>query len=91
MASLPVFRSKIFLAPMAGISDPAFRVLCSELGAGLVFTELTSVKAITTKEKLGEKELFKFLPFLDEERPVAVQLFGNDINSTIQSAQILEP
>lgn len=49
--SLPNFPSKIFLAPMAGINDPAFRLICKQLGAGLVVTELTSIHALVAKDK----------------------------------------
>ncbi|MGV8169013.1 MAG: tRNA dihydrouridine synthase DusB [Candidatus Nanoarchaeia archaeon] len=88
---LPNFKSKAFLAPMAGISDPAFRVLCVKQGAGLVFTELTSVNAIITKEKMGKKELLEFIPFSEKERPVGVQLFGSDIVLTKRAAEVVEP
>ncbi len=65
---LPIFPSKIFLAPMAGITDPAFRLICKQLGAGLVVTELTSTHALVAKDKqfkqlqvkpLGEKKSAK--------------------------------
>ena len=46
MSELPYFSSKAFLAPMAGVSDPALRLICKKMGAGLVVTELTSVHAI---------------------------------------------
>lgn len=48
---LPDFPSKIFLAPLAGINDPAFRLICKQLGAGLVVTELTSIHALVAKDK----------------------------------------
>ena len=48
---LPSFTSKAFLAPMAGVSDPALRLICKELGAGLVVTEFKSIHAIIAKEK----------------------------------------
>ena len=51
MAKLPHFTSKAFLAPMAGVSDPALRIMCKEMGAGLVVTELTSVNAIVAKHE----------------------------------------
>jgi tRNA-dihydrouridine synthase B len=91
MVSLPRFHSKVFLAPLAGVSDPAFRLLCVNQGAGLVFTELTSVHAIDFKEKMGKSELLEFVPFSEKERPVAVQLFGNNIALTKRAAQVLEP
>ncbi len=91
MNHLPKFHSKVFLAPMAGISDSAFRLLCVEEGAGLVFTELTSIHAIDFMGKQEEKYLLNFVPFSEKERPLAVQLFGSDITLTKRAAQIVEP
>ncbi len=92
--NLPKFKSKAFFAPMAGVSDPAFRLLCSELGAGLVVTELTSVHAIIAKQKEFEKgtgKITDFIEYSEKERPVSIQLFGNDINKIISAAKIVEP
>ncbi len=91
---LPKFNSKAFLAPMSGISDPAFRLLCKEQGAGLVVTELTSVDAIIQKEKELKKDnkiITEFVEFSEEERPVSVQLFGNNIDKIVKAAKIVEP
>ena len=82
MAKLPHFTSKAFLAPMAGVSDPALRIMCKEMGAGLVVTELTSVNAIVAKhEQLTSqsKDITQFIEFSQKERPLSVQLFGSDI------------
>ena len=66
--------NNVFLAPMAGITDLPFRILCKECGAGLVYTEMVSSKGIFYEDK-GTNELMK----IDEkERPVAVQIFGSD-------------
>ena len=51
MSELPHFSSRAFLAPMAGVSDPALRLICKNMGAGLVITELTSIHAIIAKEE----------------------------------------
>lgn len=64
----------VLLAPMAGVSDLAFRMLCREQGAGLVCTEMVSAKAIYYKNK-GTKELMESRP---QERPLMLQLFGSD-------------
>lgn len=91
---LPKFKSKAFFAPMAGISDPAFRVLCSENGAGLVVTELTSIHAIVALEKqlkTHKKNISEFIEYSEKERPVSVQLFGSDIDLTLKAAKIVEP
>jgi len=91
---LPIFKSKAFLAPMAGISDPAFRLLCTEMGAGLVVTELTSIHAIVALEKelkAKKKSITEFIEYSEKERPVSVQLFGSDIDLTVKAAKIVEP
>ena len=84
---LPKFTSKVFLAPMMNITDPAFRLLCKENGAGLVYTELTSINSIVAKEK----EIKNFLEFSDKERPIAIQLFGSDKDLLVKAAKIVEP
>ncbi len=94
MAKLPYFTSRAFLAPMAGISDPALRLICKELGAGLVITELTSIHAIIAKEKqlqALEKNISEFIEFSEKERPVGVQLFGSEIDALTKAAKIVEP
>ncbi len=91
---LPKFEGKAFLAPMSGITDPAFRLLCRQNGASLVVTELTNVHAIVQKEKELKKEhkkITEFVEFSTKESPVGIQLFGNDIEKTIQAAKIVEP
>ena len=66
--------NNIFLAPMAGITDLPFRLLCKRYGAGLVYTEMVSSKGIFYDDK-GTNKLME----TDEiERPIAVQIFGNE-------------
>ncbi len=92
--ALPTFSSPFFLAPMAGVSDPALRLVCRELGAGLVVTELTSIHAIIAKEELLKREgkaIYDFLQFSEKERPVSVQLFGSDLVVLERAAKIVEP
>ena len=64
----------VMLAPMAGVSDLAFRLLCRQMGAGLVCSEMVSAKAIHYGNR-GTKELMESRP---EERPLMLQLFGSD-------------
>ena len=92
--TLPHFSSKAFLAPMAGVSDPALRIMCKEMGAGLVVTELTSVNAIVAKHEQLEsqsKDITEFIEFSEKERPLSVQLFGSDITALEKAAKIVEP
>lgn len=67
-------KDNLFLAPMAGVSDAAFRSLCKSFGAGLTTTEMVSVNGLY----FGDKKTNTFLKTAKNERPVAVQLFGND-------------
>lgn len=66
--------NNVILAPMAGVTDLPYRVLCREQGCGLVCTEMVSAKAILYKNK-NTKELLKVD---SRERPVSLQLFGSD-------------
>ena len=91
---LPIFSGKAFLAPMAGVSDPALRLQCKKMGAGLVVTEFTSIHSIIAKEsQLKEKmqTIQEFIEYSDEERPLSIQLFGSDLNALEKAAQIVEP
>jgi len=85
--NLPKFHSKVFLAPMAGVTDPAFRLLCKKLGAGLVVTELTSIHAITAKKD----EIKDFVAFSEKERPLSIQLFGSDLEYLEKAVRIVSP
>jgi nifR3 family TIM-barrel protein len=70
------FENNIFLAPMAGVTDKPFRILCKEMGCGFVYTEMVSSKGLfynSDKTKL-------MLDIDDREFPVGVQLFGSDPN-----------
>lgn len=66
--------NNLILAPMAGVTDLPFRMLCKEQGCGLLYTEMVSAKAILYKNR-NTRELLEVRP---EERPIAVQLFGSD-------------
>ena len=69
-----IIPNNIALAPMAGVTDLPFRLLCKEQGAGLLYTEMVSAKAILYNNK-NTKELLKVEK---GENPIAVQLFGSD-------------
>ncbi|MBO5149921.1 MAG: tRNA-dihydrouridine synthase, partial [Anaerotignum sp.] len=66
--------NNVFLAPMAGVTDLPFRILCKEMGCCLVYSEMVSAKGILYDNK-NTTELLEIDP---KERPVAVQLFGSD-------------
>ena len=79
-----VISSRLALAPMAGVTDLAFRRICSELGAGYTVTEMVSSKALCYQDKKsrGLLELF------DGEHPCAAQIFGSDPVCMAEAAQI---
>lgn len=66
--------NNVFLAPMAGTSDLPYRVICKEMGAGLVYSEMVSAKAISYNNKKTE-DLMEISP---KERPISMQLFGSE-------------
>ena len=76
--------SQLALAPMAGVTDPAFRQICAGMGAGLTYTELVSAKALCYQDK---KSRLLLQPF-PGERPFAAQIFGSDIPCMAEAAQI---
>lgn len=65
--------NNIFLAPMAGVTDLPFRILCKEMGCGLVYSEMVSAKGIL----YDNENTKKLLTIEQRERPAAVQLFGS--------------
>ena len=66
--------SRLVLAPMAGVTDLAFRKICSELGAGLTVTEMVSSKALCYQDRKSRG----LLKLFDGEHPAAAQIFGSD-------------
>lgn len=79
-------KGNIFLGPMAGVTDLPFRLLCKEQGADLVYTEMISAKGIQYHNKNTENMLM----VREEERPVALQLFGSDPDIISETAKKLE-
>ena len=79
-----VIDSKLSLAPMAGVTDVAFRQICAEMGASLTCTELVSSKALCYKDK----KTFSLLQQFPGEHPAAVQIFGNDPVCMAEAAQL---
>ena len=75
---------RLALAPMAGVTDVAFRQICSELGADYTITELISSKALC----YHDKKTFSLLQQFEGEHPAAVQIFGHDPICMAEAAQI---
>lgn len=79
-------KQNIILAPMAGVTDLPFRLLCKEQGAGLVCTEMVSAKAIS----FHNKNTIPLLEISEEEHPVSLQLFGADPDIISEMAAYIE-
>lgn len=76
----------VFLAPMEDVTDPAFRLMCKKFGADMVYTEFVSSDAlIRSVNKTTQK-----LTICDEERPVAIQIYGKDTAAMVDAARIVE-
>lgn len=76
----------VLLAPMEDVTDPAFRLLCKEFGADMVYTEFVSSDALV--RSVG-KTMLK-LNISEEERPVAIQIYGKDTATMVEAARMVE-
>lgn len=80
-------KNNIFLAPpLAGVSDRPFRVLCARQGAGLVYTEMVSAKAIS----FNNKKTHSLLTVSPELETVGIQLFGREPDLIAESAKRID-
>ena len=79
------FPNGLFLAPMAGITDHAFRAVCVKCGAEAVTSELISAKAVV----YGDKKTDALATLYEDERPAAIQIFGNDPEIMANAARSL--
>ncbi|WP_138496130.1 tRNA dihydrouridine synthase DusB [Paenibacillus pinistramenti] len=79
-------KNQVVLAPMAGVCNPAFRLIAKEFGTGLVCAEMVSGKAI-----LHGNERTREMLFVDErEKPLSLQIFGGDKDSLVEAAKIVD-
>lgn len=76
---------RVFLAPMAGVTDLAFRLICKEKGCDLLYTEMINAKALC----YDDEKTKKMLNIKEEEHPIAVQIFGSDPEFMGRAAEIL--
>jgi len=74
----------LFLAPMEDVTDPAFRLLCKRFGVDMVYTEFISADALIRSVKRTEQKLTIY----NEERPVAIQLYGREADAMAEAARI---
>lgn len=75
----------VFLAPMAGVTDLPFRLICKQFEASLLYTEMINAKAVCYEDK----NTFDMLLVEDEEKPVAVQIFGSEPGFMAEAARTL--
>ncbi len=80
------FNNNIFLAPMAGVTDMVFRVLCKKQGCGLTYTEMVSSKGLHYKSD----NTAILLEIAEEEKPAAVQIFGSEPDIVAEAARQAE-
>jgi len=76
---------RVFLAPMAGVTDLAFRLICKEKGCDLLYTEMINAKALC----YDDEKTKKMLNIRDEEHPISVQIFGSDPDYMGRATEIL--
>lgn len=80
-----VIGSNVFLAPMAGVTDLPFRIICKEMGCGMVYTEMVSAKGLY----YGDYKTEELLAINEDEKPVAIQIFGSDPDIMARAAYLL--
>lgn len=84
-----IFKTPIFLAPMAGVTDSAFRIIVREVSGEknlLMFSEMVSVNGLHYRNE----KTFEMLKTSEVERPVAIQIFGSDSKICAEAAQVVE-
>ena len=79
-------KNQVVLAPMAGYSNTSFRKIIKDMGAGLIFAEMVSDKALVYQNA----KTLELLKMSEEERPIAQQIFGSDVESFVEAARIVE-
>ena len=79
-------KNRVVLAPMAGVCNPAFRLIAKEFGTGLVCAEMVSDKAILH----GNKRTMEMLYVDEREKPLSLQIFGGDRESLVEAAKVVD-
>lgn len=78
-------KNQVVLAPMAGISNSAYRTIIKQMGCGLIYAEMVSDKAIV----YGNDKTIDMLYMKEEERPIVQQIFGSDKDSFVEAAKFV--
>ena len=86
IASIDLGERPVMLAPMEDVTDPAFRLMCKEFGADMVYTEFVSADALIRSVSKTEQKL----NISEAERPVAIQIYGRDVDTMVEAARIVE-
>ena len=86
IANLDLGEYPVFLAPMEDVTDPAFRLMCKRFGADMVYTEFVSSDALVR----SVNSTMRKLNISDEERPVAIQIYGKNTDAMVEAARMVE-
>ena len=86
IANLDFGEYPVFLAPMEDVTDPAFRLMCKRFGADMVYTEFVSSDALVR----SVNSTMRKLNISDEERPVAIQIYGKNTDAMVEAARMVE-
>lgn len=76
----------LFLAPMEDVTDPSFRIICKEYGANMVYTEFVNSDGLVH----GAQSTLQKLAIREEERPVGIQIYGQNIDSMVEGAKMIQ-
>ena len=86
IGNLDLGKQPVLLAPMEDVTNPPFRLLCKQYGADLMYTEFVSSDALIR----SVNRTMKKLTILEDERPVAIQIYGKEVEAMVEAAKIVE-
>ena len=78
--------NNVFVAPMAGVTDLSYRLILKEFGAGLIYTEMVSDKGLLYENK----KTHNMIEVFDYEKPIALQLFGSEVETMVEAAKLID-
>lgn len=86
IGTIELGRQPVFLAPMEDVTDISFRLMCKKFGADMVYTEFVSSDALIRNVNKTQQKL----TVADDERPVAIQIYGKEVDAMVEAARIAE-
>ena len=86
IGSIDLGERPVMLAPMEDVTDISFRLMCKRFGADMVYTEFVSADALIRNVSKTQQKL----AVSDDERPVAIQIYGRDVDTMVEAARICE-